>query len=98
MSIYPLLLDGWDDTSTWGEDGGYLYAQLTRNGVADDNGPEVWITPPRYPVVYTAPELARVIAQATAIDQQAILHGMATGAALGRASHTERQRLDLPDD
>jgi hypothetical protein len=97
MSIYPLLLEGWEDASTWGEDNGQLYAQLTRNGVSDDNGPGVWITPPHYSAVHTVPELAHVVARATACGQQAVLRGMATGAALAGASPAERQCLDLPD-
>jgi hypothetical protein len=97
MSIYPLLLEGWEDASTWGEGSGQLYAQLTRNGVSDDNGAEFWITPPRYPIVHTVPELAHVIAQTTACAQQTVLHGMGTGAALAGASPAERQRLNLPD-
>jgi hypothetical protein len=97
MSIYPLLLEGWEDASTWGEDNGQLYAQLTRNGVSDDNGPEFWITPPRYPTARTVPELAHVIARATACGQEAVRHGMAAGAATAGASPAERQRLDLPE-
>jgi hypothetical protein len=95
MSIYPLLLQGWDDASTWGEDNGHLYAQLTRNGVSKD-GPEFWITPPRYPAVLIAADLAQVVAQATACGQETVLRGMATGAVLAGASPAERQRLDLP--
>ncbi len=97
MSIYPLLLDGWEDTSTWGEDNGHLYAQLTRNGVSDDNGPEFWITPPHHPVVYSVDDLAHVIARATACGHEVVLRGMATGAAIAGATPAERMRLDLPD-
>lgn len=94
MSIYPLFLDGWDDTSTWGEDGGHLYAQLTRNGVSDD-GPQFWITPPGYPVVRTAFDLARLIGETTACSSEEVLHGMSRGAAAAGADRAERQRLDL---
>src|SRR4051812_44136121 len=97
MSIYPLLLDGWEDTSTWGEDGGQLYAQLTRNGVSDDNGPEFWIAPPRNPSVHTGPELAHLIGQVIACHHDAVLRGMAIGAAAGGVGQAERQRLGLPD-
>jgi hypothetical protein len=96
MSIYPLLLDGWEDVSTWGEDGGHLCAQLTRNGATDIDGLEFWITPPRYPVIHTVTELAHVIARATACGQETVLHGMATGAAIAGASPADRQRLELP--
>jgi hypothetical protein len=71
--------------------------QLTRNGASDDNGPEFSITPPRYPVVYTVTDLARVIARATACGEEAVLRGMAAGAVIAGAGHAERQRLDLPD-
>lgn len=97
MSIYPLFLDGWDDTSTWGEDGGHLYAQLTRNGVSGDDGPEFWITPPDYPVVRTGRELAQLIAEATACRSNEVLQGMSGGAAVAGADLVTRQRLDLPD-
>lgn len=97
MSIYALFLDGWEDTSTWGQDGGHLYAQLTRNGVSDDDGPEFWITPPGYPMVRTGPELARLIAEATACRSDEVLRGMSRGAAVAGADRAERQRLDLPD-
>lgn len=98
MSIYPLFLDGWDDASTWSEDGGYLYAQLTRNGVSDDDGPEFWVTPPCSPVVRTAPELAQVVAEVTVCRSEEVLEGMLRGAAVAGAGRTERQRLDLPDE
>ena len=93
MSIYPLLLDGWDDTSTWGEDRGQLYAQLTRNGVSDDNGPEFWITPPRYPRFARGPELANLMERSTACGHEAVLRGMAIGATVAGAS---RRRTTAP--
>jgi hypothetical protein len=96
MSIYPLLLDGWEHASTWGEDCGHLYAQLTRNGVSDDNGPDLWITPPRYPAVHTVAGLAHAIARATACSEEIVLRGMAAGAAVAGATPAERQRLNLP--
>ena len=97
MNIYPLLLEGGEDTSTWGEDSGQLYAQLTRNGVSDDNGPEFWITPHRYPAVHTVVDLSHIIARVTASGQDAVLRGMTTGATIAGASPAERQHLDLPD-
>lgn len=102
MSIYPFVLTGWEDASTWGDDNGWLYAQLTPNGVSDRNGPKFWITAPHYPVVHTAPELAEVIARTTACAKPAVLHAMATGAAVMRVSDAERRlfpkltRADLP--
>lgn len=93
MSIYPFVLTGWEDASTWGDDNGWLYAQLTPNGVSDRNGPKFWITPPHYPVVHTAPELAEVIARTTACAKPAVLHAMATGAAVMRVSDAEWRRL-----
>ena len=93
MSIYPFVLTGWEDASTWGDDNGWLYAQLTPNGVSDRNGPKFWITAPHYPVVHTAPELAEVIARTTACAKPAVLHAMATGAAVMRVSDAEWRRL-----
>jgi hypothetical protein len=67
VSIFALELDGWDELSTWGYDEGLgcLYAQLTRNGGSDDNGPEIWITPPQFPVITSPAVLAKTIAEAT---------------------------------
>ena len=67
MSIYGLCLAGWEDLSTWGYDEaqGSLYAQLTRNTSSDDDGPDIWVTPPRFPVIRTSDGLASVIAAAT---------------------------------
>jgi hypothetical protein len=56
-SIYPLLLPGWEDLSTWGIDTDYFYAQLTHNGRSDDDGPDIWITSPNCPICRTAHEL-----------------------------------------
>lgn len=64
---WGLLLPGWENLSIWGWDAGLdtLFAQLTRNGGNDDDGPEIWITPPRFPVVTTSTALAEIIAKAT---------------------------------
>lgn len=64
---WALVLPGWEDLSTWGYDDGIgsFYAQLTRNGGNDDNGPEVWITPPRYPAITRSAQLATLITQTT---------------------------------
>src|SRR3954468_7058940 len=94
MSIYALLLPGWDHTSTWGEDYGELYAQVNRNGYDDANGPEYWITPPHYPVPHTTRELAALIAQITGADMASVLKAMSIGAR--GASDGDRQRLGLP--
>lgn len=67
MSTNALWLDGWDDASIWGLDlaGGYYYAQLTRNGNSDDDGPNIWITPPTWPAFADPNSLAVAIASAT---------------------------------
>jgi hypothetical protein len=79
MSVYPLLLPGWEQTSTWGHDIDHLYAQVTRNGVSDDDGPEFWITPPRYPVCHLEHELAAAISQVTGVEQELVLRAMTAG-------------------
>ena len=94
MSVYALLLPGWDQLSTWGADHDYLYAQVTRNGNSDDNGPDFWITPPRYPVFRHPRELGKAISQVTAADLRTVLRAMAVGAgmhadAFGLASETQ---------
>jgi hypothetical protein len=79
MSIHGLLLDGWDDLSTWGYDDlmGSYYAQLTRNGHTDDDGPDVWITPgPAWPAVHHADVLAELIAEATGAPLQDVRAAM----------------------
>jgi hypothetical protein len=71
---WALFLPDWDDLSIWGYDSGTssFFAQLTRNGNSDDNGPDVWITPgPRFPVVTSPAQLQALIADvvgATAAD------------------------------
>lgn len=64
---FALDLAGWEDRSIWGYDPtvGSLFAQLTRNGNNDDNGPDIWITPPAFPPITTPAMLARAIAIAT---------------------------------
>ncbi|MEV6349434.1 hypothetical protein [Actinoplanes sp. NPDC051851] len=47
---------------------GSYYAQLTRNGRSDADGPEVWITPPTWPVMVNSLLLAHVIARVTETD------------------------------
>lgn len=79
MSINALLLDGWDETSTWGTDQGTCYAQLSPNGVPDDDFPQVWITPPRYAVLDAA-DLAREIAAATGASIDDVVLAMRRGA------------------
>jgi hypothetical protein len=66
MSINALWLPGWDHASTWGLDEmtDSYYAQLTRNGHSDDDGPEIWITPPSE-IVDSENQLARLIAERT---------------------------------
>jgi hypothetical protein len=67
MSIRPLALQGWDELSTWGYDDqlASFYAQLTRNGNSDDDGPEIWLSPPRYPVLASEAQLRAAIAECT---------------------------------
>lgn len=79
MSVYPLLLPGWEETSTWGHDIDHLYAQVTRNGVSDDDGPEFWITPPSYPPYQLEPELAAAISQVTGVELELVLRAMTAG-------------------
>ncbi len=93
MSIFPLLLSGWDELSTWGEEDDYLYAQVTRNGLSDDEGPQFWITPPAHAIYRTVPELAAAVSHVTGVDRSAVLGDMAAGLA-----PNDRQRLDLPED
>ena len=77
-SIYPVFIDGWDQLSTWGWDSGMgsYYAQLTRNGKSDDNGPEVWITPPAWPVMQLPQTLAKAIAEVTGTELAAVIAAM----------------------
>ena len=82
MSVYALLLPGWDQLSIWGADQDHLYAQVTRNGNSDDDGPDVWITPPRYPVYRHPRELGQAISQVTGTGLSAVLNAMATGAGM----------------
>lgn len=79
MSIYPLALPGWDDLSTWGQDDDYFFAQLTRNGHPDDDGPGVWITPPGHPAYPDAPALGRAISAVTGVDEAVVLRAMSVG-------------------
>lgn len=81
MTINGLLLQGWEDLSTWGYDSGLdsYYAQLTRNGNSDDDGPDIWITPPRWPAIPHPDALARVIADATGTDVTTVHTAMDAG-------------------
>ena len=73
-SNYPVLIDGWDHLSTWGWDSsiGSYYAQLTRNGNSDANGPDVWITPPTWPVMQLPETLTQAISRTTGSDLAAV--------------------------
>lgn len=79
MSIYPLMLPGWEDLSTWGAEEDYLYAQVTRNGLSDDDGPEFWITPHKWPTCCTVDELSQAISNVTHVDRSDVLRAMAAG-------------------
>lgn len=83
MSIHALLLQGWDETSTWGVDDGLYYAQLTRNGVSDADGPQIWIAPPQY-VVRGVTELMYTIAASTGAPVDVVDEAMSRGLAVGR--------------
>lgn len=75
---WGLLLDGWEGLSIWGFDAGTgsFFAQLTRNGNTDENGPDVWITPGRYPTITNPSELANLIARATGATAAAVAAAM----------------------
>lgn len=91
VSIYALFLDGWDELSTWGDDGDNLYAQMTRNGNSDDDGPGFWITPPEYPTVTQPEELAHLVSQVTNAQVDTVLNAMAEG-----VPESRRHAMGLP--
>jgi hypothetical protein len=97
MSIYGLALAGWDELSTWGYDegAGSLYAQLTRNGNSDDDGPDIGIVPPAFPTVLVPTELATVIAAATGSALPAVYVAMNAG--LDGQPDELARALRLPD-
>lgn len=79
--IYNLDLADWDYQSVWGWDPALetLYAQLTRNdsGIdADEQGPEIWITPPAFPRITLPAVLAETIAHATGAATPAVRAAM----------------------
>ena len=56
---------------------GSFYAQLTRNGHSDDDGPDVWITPgSSWPAIHHADVLAELIAEATGAPLQDVRAAM----------------------
>ncbi|MFI6031635.1 hypothetical protein [Amycolatopsis magusensis] len=66
--MWGLVLPGWEDRSIWGYDSGTgsFFAQLTRNGNSDDDGPDVWITPgATFPVVTSPVQLQALITNVT---------------------------------
>jgi hypothetical protein len=78
-----LLLPGWEESSVWGEDGDHLFAQVTRNGVSDDDGPEFWITPGGpYPEIRDPATLARAINGVTGVPAEVVLTAMVAGVAM----------------
>lgn len=81
MSIRAFLLDGWDHKSTWGLDGDSYYAQLTPNGVDDANGPQIWISPPKY-IIGGATELLYTIAKLIDVPVEEVDQAMARGLAM----------------
>ena len=98
MSIYGLPLCGWEDCSTWGADADlatgseHFYAQLTRNGHSDDDGPQFWISPPRHPPYRTVAELAEAISHITTVDATTVLQAMSAG-----VDPSTRRALLLPE-
>lgn len=91
MGIYALFLDGWDEPSTWGDDGDHLYAQVTRNGSSDHDGPEFWITPPEYPTVTQPEELVHLISKVTNAQVDTVLNAMTEG-----VPESKRHAMGLP--
>lgn len=86
--IYNLELAGWRRQSTWGWDPRQhsYYAQLTPDSSdreADWQGPEIWVSPPRHPVIPDPAALAEAIARATgvpsAVARQAMNDSLAEG-------------------
>jgi hypothetical protein len=86
--IYNLELAGWRRQSTWGWDPSQqsYYAQLTpdtSSREAEWQGPEIWVSPPRYPTIPDPAALAEAIAQATgvplAVARQAMNDSLAEG-------------------
>lgn len=80
VSIHALNLPGWDELSTWGWDdmAGSWYAQLTRNGGDDSNGPEIWLSGAPTPFT-TEVELMAAIVQCTGADPLDVLNAMRPG-------------------
>ena len=89
--VYNLELAGWRRQSTWGWDPSQhsYYAQLTpdtSSREAESEGPEIWVSPPRYPTIPDPAVLAEAIAQATgvtlAVTRQAMNDSLAEGDSL----------------
>lgn len=83
MSVHAFLLDGWDNASIWGFDVDHYYAQLTPNGVDDSDGPQIWISPPRY-VIGSVTELLRLIAHLIEVPADTVDEAMVRGLAMSR--------------
>jgi hypothetical protein len=86
--VYNLELAGWRRQSTWGWDPAQqsYYAQLTPDTStreAEWQGPEIWVSPPRYPAIPDPAALAEAIAQAAgvplAVARQAMNDSLAEG-------------------
>lgn len=72
-----LNLRGWAERSIWGWDRQMdcLFAQLWRDNAGEDDGPEIWISPPGR--VTTEPDvLAQWIAEATGKPLNSVLSAM----------------------
>ncbi|MBN9791779.1 hypothetical protein DMP17_24700 [Pseudonocardia sp. TMWB2A] len=83
MSMYAFHLEGWEDLSTWGRDEDVYYAQLIRNDASDDEGPQIWISPPQY-VIHDITELVRIVASSVGEPAELIDEAMGRGLALTR--------------
>lgn len=95
MTVNALLLDGWEETSTWGIDNGTFYAQLTPNGVSDVDGPQVWIIPPHF-VVRDAQDLVRAIAEQTVASVDSVVAAMRRGAGPDDSEVLDRAAPPVP--
>ena len=77
---YGLRLAGWEDASSWGwdEQAGTWFAELTRNGNDDDDGPDVWLSGMPRPIPDEA-ALAAAIGRATGAALDDVAAAMAAG-------------------
>ncbi|MFF0575512.1 hypothetical protein [Streptosporangium saharense] len=79
--MYNLKLAGWRNQSVWGWDPALetWYAQLTHDSAGYDameRGPQIWLSPPRVPVISTPAALAVKIAKVTRTEVAAVRTAM----------------------